>query len=313
MDFSVIIPAKNEERNIANCLDSINQIDYARDKFEVIVVDNGSSDRTVEVATDKGARVFVQPELTISGLRNFGARQAKGKILAFLDADCTVAMDWLTEAARYLEDQSVACFGAPPTVPENATWVQKSWLNVRKKEQQVTPVEWLESMNMFIPEGVFSEIGGFDEGLVTCEDYDLSIRLHKHGQILADQRIVAVHHGEAADLGHFFRKEHWRATSNRARLLEGTFKLAELPSLLVPPVYCLLAFLFVVFLVLFGFFDRGNLNGTVLFFLLIWQLPILLLAFRKLRGPFSLIAVGQLFALLNVYFLARGLAVFRKG
>ncbi len=135
MDFSIIIPAKNEEKNIQNCLQSIAAIDYPADKFEVLLIDNGSTDKTVAVAESWGAKVFLKPELTISGLRNFGAQQSKGKILAFLDADCTVDKNWLNAASVYLEDTAVVSFGSPAVIPLNATWVQKAWFNIRKKNK----------------------------------------------------------------------------------------------------------------------------------------------------------------------------------
>jgi glycosyltransferase involved in cell wall biosynthesis len=307
MDFSIIIPAKNEEKNIGKCLDSINAITFDDECFEVLVVDNGSSDRTVEIARDRGARVFEKPNITISGLRNLGASQANGNVLVFLDADCTVASDWLCEASRYLNSPEISCFGGPPGIPSNATWVQKAWFRVREKNNLVEEVEWLESMNMFIPKDKFDSVGGFNEDLVTCEDYDISVRLKKIGQIVADQRIVAVHHGEATDLGHFFRKEHWRATSNVKRLKSCHFNLRELPSLIVPPIHCLLASLLLV-LLLTGHF----VNSGFLILLILWQAPLALLAVWKTRGSWDARVSTQLFVLLNVYFFARGLAFFRS-
>jgi glycosyltransferase involved in cell wall biosynthesis len=312
IDFSIIIPAKNEEINIAHCLDSINAVKFDHNRFEVLVVDNGSNDRTVDVASEKGATVFVQPGLTISGLRNFGARYASGKVLVFLDADCTVMQNWLDAAAGYIGDHNLACFGSPPVVPDDATWVQKTWYSIRKKKNPVEEVEWLESMNMFVSRETFLAVDGFNERLVTCEDYDLSIRLQKHGRILADQLIMAVHHGEARDLAHFFRKERWRATSNRVRLVNRDFNLRELPSLVLPIIYCLLALVFVVYVFVFGLFDGNRINTTGVYLLLLWQMPLLFLSFWKIRQQFCFFTGLQLYVLLNVYFMARGLACLRK-
>lgn len=309
MDFSIIIPAKNEEKNIVRCLDSLEGIDYPKEKFEVTLVDNGSIDATVLVAKARGVQVFIQPELTISGLRNYGARQSQGKVFVFLDADCTVTASWLIEAKRYLNDQSVACFGSPPIVPPDATWVQESWFQIRKKKSHIEETDWLESMNMFVPASIFWAVGSFDETLVTCEDYEFSQRLGRQGKIIADERIVAVHHGEAADLLQFFQKERWRATSNRERLFAGSFTLQELPSLLLPPFYCLLFLSLVIIFVLNGVLTSDWYCRIFLLALIICQLPFLLLAFMKLRGVRRFISVMRLCLLLNVYFLARGLSV----
>lgn len=312
MEFSIIIPAKNEEKNIGTCLDSINAMVFESCRFEVLVIDNGSSDLTVEIAKTKGAKVYEKPDFTIAGLRNFGVAEAKGEVLAFLDADCTVAPDWLTEASRYLGNKEVVCFGCPPGIPADATWVQKAWFRIRERKGLVDEVEWLESMNMFVPRQAFSSAGGFNEQLVTCEDYDLSLRLKRFGRIIADPRIVAVHHGEASDIRHFFRKEHWRGTSNFQGLKSHGIRWREVPSLIIPPVYCLLALLSLGYL-LVSILLGGRAPGSGLAALmLVWQSPLALLALWKTRNSFDARAASQLFFLLNVYFLARGLAVFRR-
>jgi len=90
---TVIIPALNVERFLSQCLLAVKNNDYAN--VEIIVVDNGSVDQTQAIAVQNGARLFVRPDLNISGLRNFGASEARGSILAFLDSDCIAAHDWL--------------------------------------------------------------------------------------------------------------------------------------------------------------------------------------------------------------------------
>jgi len=312
MDFSIIIPARNEEMNIGNCLDSINAMNFDADRFEVLLIDNGSTDGTVEVVRNKGARVFVKPDATISALRNFGASQAEGEVLAFIDADCTVASDWLSEASRYLGNQEVSCFGGPPGIPADATWVQKAWFKVREKKEQVEEVEWLESMNMFIPRQIFFSSEGFNEKLVTCEDYDLSLRLRRFGRIVADRRIVAVHHGEASNLRRFFSKELWRATSNLQGIKSHGFSWKEVPSLVIPSAYCLLALLVLGYLLVEALANGEAPVLGLAVLLAIWQVPLVFLAVWKLRDSWNAQLASQLYVLFNVYFLARGLAVFRR-
>lgn len=309
MQFSIIIPAKNEEANIGRCLDSIANVAWERDQYEVIVVDNGSNDATVAIAREKGAQVFIQPELTISGLRNFGAAYASGKILAFIDADCTVVPSWFEKASPYLFRTEVACFGSPPLVPEDATWVPKAWFAVRKKRVDFGETDWLESMNMFVRREAYTASGGFDESLITCEDYDLTLRLKQHGSLICDSSIVAVHHGEAATVGHFFRKELWRGKSNFAGMLQHGITLAEIPSLIAPTFHCLLWFCWLI----------SPLVGSLLLMqaisalLLVWQLFILSTGVKKLLPNITLTSLVQLYFLLNIYLFARGAGVFSSG
>jgi len=312
MDFSVIIPAKNEQGYLPACLDSLAQLDYPRENYEVLVIDNGSTDNTVEIAGQYGAQVFIRPELTIAGLRNFGASHAQGRFLVFLDADCTVASDWLTAASEWLDKVDVCCFGGPPEIPEQSTWVQKAWYCVRNKRHLVEEVEWLESMNMFVRKDVFAQVRGFDETLTTCEDYDLSLRLQKHGRIVADKRIKVVHHGEAATLGHFYLKERWRAVSNIFGLIRHGLHLRELPSLLAPIVFLLCLVVTAVALVVSVVKSGAVSFWLVVAFLLLWQLPIFILAMLKSRESISIWLRLELYLLLNTYFLARGMAMFQS-
>lgn len=312
MDFSIIIPAKNEEKNIAACLDSISAVDYPKDLYEVIVIDNGSTDRTVDIAESKNADVYVQPDLTISGLRNYGAEQAQGKILAFLDADCTVKEDWLKNAAKYLCIESVVSFGSAAVLPHETTWVQRAWFPVRNRDRVKKNVEWLESANVFVRKDSFEKVMGFDETLMTCEDYDLSVRLRSVGDIVYDPDIVAVHHREPATINDFFKKEIWRSKSNRERFFSLGFDKNEIPSLLIPPIYFILFCSFFIFLILFGFYDGDELNFSVVLFLIIFQTPIFLISIKKVFPSKEILNYFQLFFLLNIYFFARGLSFFSK-
>ena len=299
IDFSIIIPAKNEADHIGPCIDSIHKNPQDGGvSWEIIVVDNGSEDATVALARSRRATVYIKPDMSISALRNFGASVAGGHILAFMDADCTVAEDWLGAALRHADEEGLACFGSPPGIPENHTWVQSTWYQVRQKEEGISHVPWLESMNMFVPKDLFMRVGGFNEALVTCEDVDLSYRLSRHGRILSDTDIHAVHHGEARTTSDFFRKERWRGQSNIAGIKEHGVRFDELPSILLPLYYGVMPILLCVTAFFYGapFFLMSG---------LLWQAPILLLSAVKLKGRFGWNTLFSLAVLYNVYFAAR--------
>lgn len=245
--ISFIIPAKNESANIKRCIDSINNCRKHDVEVEILVVDNGSTDDTVTISESLGAKVFVKPELRISGLRNFGAQQAKGEFLGFIDADVAIAEDWIENALKGFKREEVAMTGSSPSIPEDSNWVVRTWHLQIQARPQSTEREWLASMNILVRKSVFDEIGGFDEELVTCEDVDLGYRIiQKNFKILSDANIKAIHYGEAQDLGHLFRKEAWRGTSNISGALKHGFQAGELPSLL-QPVITLLGILLMAF------------------------------------------------------------------
>jgi glycosyltransferase involved in cell wall biosynthesis len=100
--ISVVIPAFNEEANIEKCLHALTAQTFPKERFEVIVVDNGSTDSTVATAnrfkTSLALRVVSKAGCNISGVRNHGAALATGEVLAFLDADCIPRPTWLEDS-----------------------------------------------------------------------------------------------------------------------------------------------------------------------------------------------------------------------
>src|SRR3990172_6747381 len=101
--FSFVIPALNEEACIAACIQSIQA--QREVQFEIIVVDNGSTDRTAEIAKQLGCTVVSEKKPGLSHARNRGADAAQGDILCFIDADGVLSNNWLRGAKR--------CFAKP--------------------------------------------------------------------------------------------------------------------------------------------------------------------------------------------------------
>jgi GT2 family glycosyltransferase len=182
--------------------------------------------------------------------------------------------------------------------------VQSAWFLVRRKAVPLGETDWLESMNMFLRRDLFLGVGGFDEGLVTCEDYDLSLRIKKAGMLVCDDRIVATHHGEAATVGHFFRKERWRARSNFAGLRQHGLVLNEIPSLVAPVLHCLLCAA-----LLGSLFAYPDALLPLVAAMALWQGLLLVKSLRRQWPTRRSTRVVQLLWLLNVYLFARGVAV----
>src|SRR5438270_8586377 len=123
VSISIIIPALNEEKMIGRCLESLTRLTFAQDRFEVLVVDNGSRDNTlaiVESFKDRfNLKVLQQAGVRISALRNLGARTASGDILAFLDADCLASAEWLDRIFALAPADGAGVLGAHYLLPED--------------------------------------------------------------------------------------------------------------------------------------------------------------------------------------------------
>jgi glycosyltransferase involved in cell wall biosynthesis len=231
---SFIVPALNVEATLPACLDAIWATEPRTLRREILVIDNGSTDRTAEIACDRGARVISAPAQSVAALRNLGARAARSDILACVDADCVIAGDWLGKAVAHFDDATVGAVGAATQVPANGTWVQRTWALPRHRRSSVQVVDWLPTENLVLRRAAFEATGGFNEALPTCEDVDLCYRLGQRYRILSDPALRSVHLGEAPTLRRFFRKEMWRGRGNLAGLRAHRFRLAEVPSVLLP-------------------------------------------------------------------------------
>ena len=206
--YSIIIPAKNEEASIARCINSLLAQTVGRGALEIILVDNGSSDRTAEIAASLGARVESMPQGKIAALRNRGAALAQGEVLAFIDADMEMPANFLAYFAQLRQSQSCDVLGLNTVAGVGGLF--GAWEN-RNRIRGVKKVDYLASTNLIMTRAAFDKVGGFDENLQTGEDKDLVMRLSQAGfTCLGSGELTATHWGADSSFLQFVRKEYWR-------------------------------------------------------------------------------------------------------
>jgi glycosyltransferase involved in cell wall biosynthesis len=115
---SVIVCAYQAEDTLAECLQSLTGLDYPN--YEVLVVDDGSTDATAEIARRFPVRLLCGGRLGLSGARNLGLEHAEGEIVAYIDADAQADPDWLVYLALALEAPGTAGAGGPSPIPPDA-------------------------------------------------------------------------------------------------------------------------------------------------------------------------------------------------
>jgi glycosyltransferase involved in cell wall biosynthesis len=189
MFLSVVIPAYNEEKCIVGCVRSVfaacealaARENLADDfSFEVIVVDNNSTDQTATLAKSEGASVVFEPRNQISRARNRGAAAAQGEWLLFLDADSTLSEGLLTDTVAAMRSGRVAGGGTLVRFPKNAARIVR--VTARLWGFLSRTFRWAAGSYLFCRADIFREAGGFDESLYISEEIDLSARLKRAGR-----------------------------------------------------------------------------------------------------------------------------------
>ena len=188
---SVVVPAYNEEHFLPFCLESIKNQDYSGE-YEVIVVDNASTDNTAEIARDWGAKVVYEGKQSPACARQKGAEVAKGKIVAFIDADTRAPTHWLSTIVwRFLCEPEIVSLSGPYAYCDAGKFSKiSSYLGnffsiitdqlFRKVFGKGSAI-W--GCNFAVRRSAFWEVGGFDTSIKFYgEEYDLSLRLRKAGK-----------------------------------------------------------------------------------------------------------------------------------
>lgn len=190
MKISVIIPALNEEKSIEACLSSLKNQSYKN--FEIIVVDGGSTDATVEKAKKYTRNVIVIHKRTVGAARNIAAKKATAEILAFTDADTIVPKNWLERIVGNFSARGVVAVGGvwkplKPRLLDNVMFKINSDLWYRLTA--LFGFYQLGTPNCAYKRDVFLAAGGFNEGLSMLEDTELSLRIKKYGKVLIDKNL----------------------------------------------------------------------------------------------------------------------------
>jgi len=207
---SVVIPAFNEEQNIEESLVSLVNQSYPRDRYEIIVVNNGSSDRTSQIASAYADLVLDKPEGNVGAVRNYGIANASGEVIICTDADCLVPRDWIEKGVVPLQKKPHHAFGGGLRTREGAGWVEKYW--TLNESGQSTQQRALMGSSIFIWKKDFEELGGFNEIITSGEDSDLYERALSNGiTVTINADLSVTHLGCAKTINDFIRRQSWHS------------------------------------------------------------------------------------------------------
>ena len=172
--------------------------------MEIIVVDNYSSDKTLKIAQQYGAKIFLAgPERTAQV--NFGAANANGKYFYRVDSDFVLQPNVIREAVESCEKHGYDAIAIHNTPDQTVSF----WAKVRKVERDCYRNDELNIAARFWKKEAFAAAGGFDETLVAGEDYDLHNRLLKKGFRIGSIKAEETHIGEPKTLAEIFQKHYY--------------------------------------------------------------------------------------------------------
>ena len=219
---SVIIPVLNGERTIRECLVSLLEMDYPAELREILVVDNGSSDRTADIVNTYPVRYLVERRRGAPSARNKGIEASKGGILAFTDADCIVSRGWLRSLVQAFGEPDVGGVAGEIVAYPPRTPAERYAARIR----HLSPQQYLSRpllpfavfANLSFRRDVFDRIGLLDNALRQGESTDFCTRFFREaGMKLRYAPKAVVFHRHRVTAREFFRQQ-WRYGRGHALL-----------------------------------------------------------------------------------------------
>jgi lipopolysaccharide/colanic/teichoic acid biosynthesis glycosyltransferase/glycosyltransferase involved in cell wall biosynthesis len=278
--ITVVVPARDAEVTLGECLQALIHQEGMRfgTDYEVILVDDGSTDWTGKIAEKFTVRLIRQRNGGPASARNHGARVAAGSILAFTDADCAPSSGWLKNLTQPLSNpQVVGVKGAYLThqtglVPR---FVQLEYAYKDARMLNLPTIDFIDTYSAAYRKDVFQQNGGFDERFLNpaVEDIEFSFRLARKGYRMLFEPKATVYHYHDRNLAEYLQRKlkigYWgaymlgwtpekmlrdshTAPTQRFEIIILAAMLMSLPFLAIYPVYALQAFLgiFALFLLI---------------------------------------------------------------
>ena len=253
---SVIIPVRDQPENLVECLQSLIQLHYPKDRLEILVIDDGSRHSLTEITSPFYVKMIRLDESQgAAACRNIGAENASGSILAFLDADCIADKDWLREIIPFFRAEGVGAVGGFVAGYYRERYLDcyeevASPLNLGQRlifEVDTKSTFYVPTCNLLVKRDVFRETGGFQHDLHLGEDVDFCWRMRNLGYNLLYVPLGRVAHKHRNHLTKMLGRRSEYGTSEAGLYRAHPEKRKRLP-VSISAVLCLVALLLAIFL-----------------------------------------------------------------
>jgi glycosyltransferase involved in cell wall biosynthesis len=303
---TVIVCTYNGEKHIKDCLDALTKQDYPKDKYETIVVDDGSTDRTDEIVSKYPVKIIKhRKNLGISSARNTGLRNANGTVVAYTDDDCIPKTSWLKNLIKFYTDDVIAVGGL--TIPFSTKTIMEKYMaeigygnptplefrksknplyrfyiylkdmfwQITTNEKNPIQVGSIYTLNASFIKKILEEAGEWEEDLNSSEDSEMCEKFNKkfkNKKILFTKKAVVIHKHRTSFI--YFLKQTFKRSEDT---LKCYLKYNKIPPVFPLPLFILLLiFIIGYFNILLGFL---TLIISPHFFYLWWSIKF----FSKLK------------------------------
>ncbi|MDD2509475.1 MAG: glycosyltransferase [Aliarcobacter skirrowii] len=194
---SVIVPVFNDEKRIGKCIESLLSQTYPKDKFEIIIVDNNSYDKTIKIIKEYSVKILHENNIQSSyAARNKGIKNAQGEVLAFTDSDCIIDKNWILNSVNYFAENKCDLIAGDVKFfyknKNNLFEILDSFIHFNQKEGVLK--NKVPTANLFIKKYVFDKIGFFNFNLKSGADLLLTNKAVKAGYRLCFSSESMVYH-----------------------------------------------------------------------------------------------------------------------
>ncbi len=205
---SVIVASMNNEQTIEDCLKALLAQNYPADNLEIILMDGGSKDKTVEIASKYPIKVH-SIRLNCPAAYNYAQKIASHPILGFVDSDAKVEVDWLKKLVPHLNEPSVAgASGSIGTWNSDNPWARSIGYELKTRYRRIGKyTSRIATMNLLLKKSVVEEVGGWAEDMPSQYDTEFGYRLAAKGYKIAYEPAAVCYHFNRPTLGAFYRQQ----------------------------------------------------------------------------------------------------------
>ena len=300
--MSFIIPCRNEEQLIEGTIKRIvSECKKNNINFEIIVVDNLSSDNSRQRVFDLGLKVHASESDSVAGVRNEGFKNSTGEILVFLDSDIYLAEGWGKVFGNVIEglySRKDFITGSHCSVPEGLRQPFRAWYKGIEMDTRDTH---LGTGHMIMHKDLFVNLGMFNDNLKSGEDFDFCQRVARNGgSIVNNTDLVAYHMGYPENTLNFLKRESWHGVSD----------IKDWSSFLKSKV-AIVSFLFLILNISFLVSLFSSFKSLAIFSSISLIILLIFVVFKKfsVAGPTDLVFK---LASCYLYFFGRSLSIIRK-